>query len=126
MIRGIHYFSAEVKPKLMLSQGAALNIYKMITRLEKSSIDYEARILSNTDYQGPICTLSPSMSHTVHVILCICIYQNKNNVEPALIMAANLPSCLYEATWPFPKWHFVYEIACLERSFFLCPKSGCS
>ena len=27
MIRGIHYFSAEVKPKLMSSQGAALNIY---------------------------------------------------------------------------------------------------
>ena len=26
MIRGIHYFSAEVKPKLMSSQGAALNI----------------------------------------------------------------------------------------------------
>ena len=25
MIRGIHYFSAEVKPKLMSSQGAALN-----------------------------------------------------------------------------------------------------
>ena len=24
MIRGIHYFSAEVKPKLMSSQGAAL------------------------------------------------------------------------------------------------------
>ena len=27
MIRGIHYFSAEVKPKLMSSQGAALNIF---------------------------------------------------------------------------------------------------
>ena len=26
MIRGTHYFSAEVKPKLMSSQGAALNI----------------------------------------------------------------------------------------------------
>ena len=26
MIRGIHYFSAEVKPKLMSSQGAALNL----------------------------------------------------------------------------------------------------
>ena len=25
MIRGIHYFSAEVKPKLMSSQGAALS-----------------------------------------------------------------------------------------------------
>ena len=28
MIRGIHYFSAEVKPKLMSSQGAALNDLK--------------------------------------------------------------------------------------------------
>ena len=27
MIRGIHYFSAEVKPKLMSSQGAALNFH---------------------------------------------------------------------------------------------------
>ena len=26
MIRGIHYFSAEVKPKLMSSQGAALSL----------------------------------------------------------------------------------------------------
>ena len=25
MVRGIHYFSAEVKPKLMSSQGAALS-----------------------------------------------------------------------------------------------------
>ena len=28
MIRGIHYFSAEVKPKLMSSQGAALIILR--------------------------------------------------------------------------------------------------
>ena len=30
MIRGIHYFSAEVKPKLMSSQGAALNFEKWL------------------------------------------------------------------------------------------------
>ena len=29
MIRGIHYLSAEVKPKLMSSQGAALNQAKL-------------------------------------------------------------------------------------------------
>ena len=29
MIRGIHYFSAEVKPKLMSSQGAALRLSQM-------------------------------------------------------------------------------------------------
>ena len=31
MIRGIQYFSAEVKPKLMSSQGAALNISGFLT-----------------------------------------------------------------------------------------------
>ena len=34
MIRGIHYFSAEVKPKLMSSQGAAL-IHWFILLLKK-------------------------------------------------------------------------------------------
>ena len=31
MVRGIHYFSAEVKPKLMSSQGAALRSQNKIT-----------------------------------------------------------------------------------------------
>ena len=30
MVRGIHYFSAEVKPKLMSSQGAALILFEVI------------------------------------------------------------------------------------------------
>ena len=34
MIRGIPYFSAEVKPKLMSSQGAALNILNPLENSE--------------------------------------------------------------------------------------------
>ena len=34
MVRGIHYFSAEVKPKLMSSQGAALNVLPHISCLD--------------------------------------------------------------------------------------------
>ena len=38
MIRGIHYFSAEVKPKLMSSQGAALIKSTIYTCLQKGKI----------------------------------------------------------------------------------------
>ena len=36
MIRGIHYFSAEVKPKLMSSQGAALRTACILTHPGKN------------------------------------------------------------------------------------------
>ena len=36
MIRGIHYFSAEVKPKLMSSQGAALTHATGITEYDSN------------------------------------------------------------------------------------------
>ena len=65
MIRGIHYVSAEVKPKLMSSQGAALRqtpcltpqcSSKLQTEVENSLLSFENRIIST--YHSEIDVIS--------------------------------------------------------------------
>ena len=53
MIRGIHYFSAEVKPKLMSSQGAALN-YNIIL---KNRLDWQKKCITLQIFKGQKVTL---------------------------------------------------------------------
>ena len=59
MIRGIHYFSAEVKPKLMSSQGAALINSKLLSLvfhsiiillLKNTTLSYKIILVFKTTY----------------------------------------------------------------------------
>ena len=69
MIRGIHYFSAEVKPKLMSSQGAALIInFTVIKIVINTMLIYPLKTIKKHTSGSKLSLLSPVLvdgsSHT--------------------------------------------------------------
>ena len=66
MIRGIHYFSAEVKPKSMSSQGAALNMSMASQHLSVHTMSIY--VIHRTNYAH----------HAVHILFYI-IYITMTN-----------------------------------------------